>query len=581
MGDTALLLQFSFFIVFALFGTVLSIRLRQPYVVGLLVFGMLAGPHVFGVVSDTSLISTFSELGAILMLFTVGIEFSVSRIIKSGMRAVLVTMFKMGLLFLLGYEAALHFGFDLTGALVAGAMLSITSTAIMFKTVSEKGMAKNKTMPLLFSMLIVEDLVAVAALTFFSSLGAGTPTYEDKFVSVLISLGLLGGFYLLVRRHASNAIYRLTSSFSEEVMIFVAFSLCLTMSLVASYVGLTPAIGAFLAGSILSALPNVKKIEKTLHPLLLMFTALFFLSLGMNIDPAMVAGNLAFAVALAAVFVIVCFASVFSLLYVTGSDAKNSLFGASSMVVLGEFSLLIASVYTGQFAPLLIAAGSFGVVVTAIISSFLLDRQEQLLQLEARYMPAKLKSAGESLSLYFTGLIRDFSPSGSFWKVSHICWDCISRKLAAIAVIAVAVAILRFAIHFFNLAAGQTALQLRLGILGVGIIGFLYFGIGILFDLRPMLDALSHAIARHKKDANDESIILRDAAVALLLMAASLNANDFVNYLKLPPPFDLVDDTLFVLSLVFLWDLVSHAGNLTRASREKRRKRLLALIHRH
>ena len=190
MAESSFILQFSFFIVFALLGTMLSIRLRQPYVVGLLIFGMLAGPHVFGTVSDEGLISTFSELGAILMLFTVGIEFSISRIIKSGMRAVLITAFKMGLLFLFGYEAALHFGFDLTGALVAGTMLSITSTAIMFKTVTEKGMAKNKTMPLLFSMLIVEDLVAVAALTFFSSLGAGSPTYEDKAVSVLVSLFL-------------------------------------------------------------------------------------------------------------------------------------------------------------------------------------------------------------------------------------------------------------------------------------------------------------------------------------------------------------------------------------------------------
>ncbi len=566
---------------FALLGTMLSIRLRQPYVVGLLIFGMLAGPHVFGTVSDEGLISTFSELGAILMLFTVGIEFSISRIIKSGMRAVLITAFKMGLLFLFGYEAALHFGFDLTGALVAGTMLSITSTAIMFKTVTEKGMAKNKTMPLLFSMLIVEDLVAVAALTFFSSLGAGSPTYEDKAVSVLVSLGLLGVFYLFVRRHASNAIYRLTSSFSEEVMIFMSFSLCLVMSMVASYVGLTPAIGAFLAGSILSALPNVKKIEKTLHPLLLMFTALFFLSLGMKIDPAMVAGNLAFSVAIAAIFVLVCFSAVFSLLRVTGSDTKNSLFGASSMVVMGEFSLLIASVYTGQSAPLLIAAGSFGVVVTAIISSFLLDHQQKLGEFESRFVPAKLKNAGESLSLYFTGLIRDFSPSGSFWKVSRACWGCVAKKLAYIAAIAVMVTVSRISILFFNLASGETAAQLRIGLLGAGFIGFLYFGVGILLDLRPMLDALSRTIARHKKDAKEENIILRDAAVALLLLVASLSANEIALFLQLPPLFDWLDDALFVLSLVFIWDLVSHAGRLTRAHRERRRKKLPNPIHRH
>jgi len=118
LGETTAILQFSFFIIFALLGTVLSMRLCQPYVVGLLIFGMLAGPNVFGLINDRSLISTFSELGAILLLFAVGIEFSISKILKSGVRAVIITTFKMGALFFIGYEAALYFGLDLTSSLV-------------------------------------------------------------------------------------------------------------------------------------------------------------------------------------------------------------------------------------------------------------------------------------------------------------------------------------------------------------------------------------------------------------------------------------------------------------------------------
>ena len=265
--DTSIVLEFAFFVVFALLGTVVSIRLRQPYVVGLLVFGALAGPNVLGLVSDSSLVSAFSELGAILLLFTIGIEFSVSRILRSGFRAVAITLAKMAVLFFFGYELAIHFNLDLTTSLFAGAMISITSTAILYKIVTQKGMAKNPALPLLFSMLIVEDIIAVALLTFFSSLGGASATYEDKVYTVLISLGLLGAFYLFVRRHATAVLAAVAQSFSEEVMIFLAFSVCLVMSLAASFFGLSPAIGAFLAGSIISSLPNSRRIEKSIQPL--------------------------------------------------------------------------------------------------------------------------------------------------------------------------------------------------------------------------------------------------------------------------------------------------------------------------
>ena len=497
MAEMAILAQFSFFIVFALLGTVISIRLRQPYVVGLLIFGMLAGPSVLGFVSDKGLISAFSELGAILLLFAVGTEFSITRILKSGLRAVLITAFKMGALFFFGYEAALYFGLDLTTALAAGAMISVTSTAIMFKVVSQKGMSKNSLMPLLFSMLIVEDIVAVAALTFFSSLSGGAGTSEDKFYSVLVSLGLLGLFYFVVRKPAAKVILRLTSSLNEEVMIFVSFSLCLVMSLVAGYFNLSTAIGAFLAGSIISTLPNSRSIEKTLKPLLLMFASLFFLSLGMQIVPSVILANLPFALAFTAIFSIVCFLSVFILLYLTGAQPKDAIFGSSAMVVMGEFSLLIASSYAGQYSSLLIAAGSLGVVVTSIISSFLLGRQEKLLALEQRLVPAGMRRAAQPLADYFTSLIRNFSPSGSFWKVSHECWSRASRKMVYIAAISVASFVLRILVRLLNVQPASTSAELRASIFILSVLPSLWWLVGILRDFKPLLDKLTRTIAGH------------------------------------------------------------------------------------
>jgi len=564
--ETSLILQFSFFVLFALLGTVLSIRLRQPYVVGLLIFGMLSGPNVLKLVTDTSLIGTFSELGAILLLFAVGIEFSITKMIRSGFRAIIITIFKMGVLFFFGYELALYFGLDLTAALFVGAMVSITSTSIMFKIVSQKGLSKNPTLPLLFSMLIVEDIVAVIALTFFSSLTFGTaaPTYEDKFISVVISLAILGGFYLLVRKPAASAIYRLTSTLNDELIIFVSFTICLLLSMLAAFMGLSPAIGAFLAGSIVASLPNSRKIEKTIKPLILLFAGLFFLSLGMQIDPVAVLENLPFAAMLVLVFVLVGFFSILFLLYSTGATIQNSVFGASAMVVLGEFSLLIAAEATGQYSSLLLSVGSFGVIATAIISSFLLDRQPAILSLGQRHTPSKLGGASSAFSVYFSGLIRDFSPNGSFWRVSVVCWRCIVSKLAWIVVIAIIVLALYFSISFFGIASGAAAVQLRGALAIAGGLGILYYLFGIFRDIRPMLDAISRIIARHKKDAKDEAIILRDLAIAASLILLALFLIDFVSYTQLPSLFSWADEVLFFFAFAFLWDLMRHAGRLHR-----------------
>ncbi|MCX8194656.1 MAG: cation:proton antiporter [Candidatus Micrarchaeota archaeon] len=560
-GSSAVV-QFSFFIIFALLGTLLSMKLRQPYVVGLLLLGMIAGPNALGIISDTGLIATLSDLGAILLLFTVGIEFSIARILKSSFRALFITAFKMSLLFIFGYEAALYFGLDLTSALFVGAMLSITSTALLFKIVEQKNMHKNRVLPLLFSMLIFEDIAAVAALTFFSSLGSGAPTYEDKVYSILVSLGLLGAFYILVRKAAADMITRLTSTFSQEVMIFVSFSLCLALSMVSSFLGLSPAIGAFLAGSIVASLKNSRQIEREIKPLLLTFASLFFLSLGMQISPAVILANFPFAFTITALFVLICFSSVYFFLYTTGASSRTALFGASAMVVLGEFSLLIASLARGEFGSLLISTASFGVVATSILSSFLLDNQERLFGVGQRLMPRMLRRSAHSLSWYFSGLMRDFSPTGSFWKISIVCWQCIRNELGKIALLGIILVFLRFAIRAAGLSP-QAAAQLMAALFVLAAVPFLLILRRIIQELHPILDALSKSIVRHRRTAKSRSIILRDMASALILILTSIILPEVISFLRLPPLFLWADELLILLALVFLWDVYRHSRQLS------------------
>ena len=571
MEQIPYLIEFSFFVIFALLGTVISMKLRQPYVVGLLIFGMIAGPNMLGLVRSQGLISAFSSLGAILLLFMVGIEFSISRILKSGFRAVIITVLKMGALFFIGYEIALLFGLDVSISLFIGAMASITSTALLFKIITEKKMANNAVVPLLFSMLIVEDIFAVAALTFFSSFAGQASNYENTAYSLLISLGLLGIFYAVVRRPLANAVLRLTSNLNPDVMILVSFSVCLLLSMAAGLAGLSPAIGAFLAGSIIATLPNSRAIEKTIKPLLLLFASLFFLSLGMQISLGALFGDIALAIALVAAFVAVCFGSVFILLYMTGTSAKNSLFGASSMVVMGEFSLIIASVAGGGSAPFLIAVGSFGVVVTAIISSFLLDRQERLLQTGYEHTTPGITRATRSLSAYFTGLIHDFSPNGSVWKASLECWRKIRKKIGAIAAVAAFLAVARIAINISGTPA-DAAYTMKIAVFVLGAVPLLYFLAGALSDVKPVLDSLAGTIARHKKSAKTEKVVLFDLFAAIALITGAIAMPALTGYFLLPPFFGFVDKIFILFAFAFIWDIARKSAVFEKMGFAERKK---------
>ncbi|MCX8197130.1 MAG: cation:proton antiporter [Candidatus Micrarchaeota archaeon] len=561
MHSDAIIVQLSFFIIFALFGTILSTKFKQPYVVGLLLLGSIAGPNMLGFVKDDTIIELFSQLGAILLLFTIGIEFSVSRILKAGLRATFITIFKMAILFAAGYEVALYFGLDFTAALFLGAMISITSTTLLYKITIEKGMAKNKLMPLLFSMLIVEDFIAVAALTFFSSLSFSDrlPTIEDKLISVLFSFGLLGAFYILFRKPAAQAITRLTSSFNMELMIFVSFSLCMFMALLSQSIGLSPSIGAFLAGSIISSVPHSRRIERTIRPLLLTFASLFFLSLGMQVDPLAIVSNFPLALSFFFAFLVVCFFSVLWLLFATGSSSKSSLFGASAMVVLGEFSLLIASVAPPDIRPLLLAIGSFSVIASAAVSSFLLDRQKELLEFGLSHMPLFLQRSSFSVSTYLSGLLRDFSYQGTFWKVAHICWSCIKNRVGWVAAIIVMIVAAHSSVSFLLQGFPNEASLLKASLLTIGILLLSYLAVGILRDVKPVLDLLSATIARHKKNASVESKILRDFAIIIFLVVASTLINELVISLSLPGVFLFVDELALVLAFFFFWDLLQNA----------------------
>ena len=236
-------------ILVSILGGVLAVRFRQPSVLGLLLAGAIVGPHNLGLIKDASIIETTIEIGAILLLFTIGVEFSLSHLFNFGLRAVTIAVIKLGGVFLVSYYTALLLGFGFIMSLYIGVILSITSTVVVIKILEQKGMSKSSELPLLITILILEDIFGVFALTFFSSLNSNADLAPFNLLAKLIlSLAVLAGVYIFLQKMIRPVIKWLIRYSTEDTITFISLGLCGGMSYIESMLGLSPPVGAFPAG---------------------------------------------------------------------------------------------------------------------------------------------------------------------------------------------------------------------------------------------------------------------------------------------------------------------------------------------
>ncbi|MEK6808829.1 MAG: cation:proton antiporter, partial [Nanoarchaeota archaeon] len=280
-----LLITIGYIVLFAIIAGLLASKFKLPSVIGLLLIGSIVGPNALGIIKDIDLIHGAADLGAILLLFLIGLEFSISKLLSSGLRVFIVALFKIAICFFFGYEISLLLGFSEIISLYIGIMLSISSTAIFIKVVEERKLSKNQEIPLLIGILVLEDIFAVFALTFFSALGdAGQLTATVLLKKLGSSIVIITLSYLILLKVFKKGLQWVIKNTTEDTFAFIAIGICIGFSLLAAMVKLSPSIGAFLAGSLIASFPEARRFQETLHPLSLTFIALFFLSLGMLIN---------------------------------------------------------------------------------------------------------------------------------------------------------------------------------------------------------------------------------------------------------------------------------------------------------
>lgn len=385
--------------------TVLFQRLRLPVVLGYLLAGLIVGPHfpAIPLVASLERVQTLSELGLIVLLFSIGLEFSVRRLVELGGSSVVIATVEVGLMMWLGHLAARQLGWGPRESFFAGGMVGISSTMIVAHTFRQLDVPK-KLSDLVFGILIVEDLYALLLIAVLTAVAAGAGLSAGAFaftaVKLVVFLVLLVALGLLVVPRFLSYVAR---QGSRETTLVASVGTCFGLALVASRFGYSVALGAFIAGLLAAESGEGRRIEVLVRPLRDVFGAIFFVSIGMLVDPALFVRHwpaiLVFSVVVLAGKV--CGVTLGALL--VGRRTETAVRAGMSLAQVGEFSFLIAGVALplGEEAAMLPAVAVAVGVVTAFTTPLFASRGERAGRFVDHHLPARLQTY---LSLYATWL---------------------------------------------------------------------------------------------------------------------------------------------------------------------------------
>ena len=382
--------------------TIIFRRLRQPVVLGYILAGVIIGPHTppFPLIADKETIATLSELGVIFLMFALGLDFNLRKVREVGTSALGAAAFESLLMLAAGYQLGGVFGWGQMDRMFLGAILAISSTTIIIKSFEGLGKTKGRFASFVFGILIVEDIIAIviiALLSGFATTGSldaaavgGTVVQLSAFLVVLIVAGLIAVPRLLayVARFKSN-----------ETLLITVLGLCFGVSLVTVKLGYSVALGAFLIGAIVAEARQIGKIEALMEPVRDLFSAVFFVSIGLLIDPVIITKYLAPIATITVVFIVGKVLACSFGAFVAGNDRRNSLRIGMSLGQIGEFSFIIAALglslkITSDFLyPIAVAVS----VITTLLTPYLLRSADPVADWIERISP---RWAAEVLDAY-------------------------------------------------------------------------------------------------------------------------------------------------------------------------------------
>lgn len=408
MSEVApLISDLAFILVIAGIVTVVFKWLKQPVILGYIVAGIIAGPSItfLPTVTDSANIQTWADIGVIFLLFAMGLDFSFKKLMNVGMTAVIAAITVVCGMMFIGYTAGNAMGFSHMSSIFLGGMLSMSSTAIVFKAFSDMGLMQQKFTGIVLGILVVEDLVAVVMMVILSTLavskhfeGAEMLDSIMKLAAFLIVWSVLG-IYLI-----PTFIRRIRSFVSDETLLILSLGLCLGMVMIAVKAGFSSALGAFVMGSLLAETVESGRIIKIVQPVKDLFGAIFFISVGMMVDPGVI-WHYALPILGLTLLVLVgqSFFGSFGVL-LSGQPLKIAIKSGFSLTQVGEFAFIIASLgvslnVTDQYLYPVIVAVS---VITTFLTPYMIRLSDPVCSFIESRLP---QSAKDLIDRYTSGTV--------------------------------------------------------------------------------------------------------------------------------------------------------------------------------
>lgn len=395
-GLHPLIIDLTLIAVYAAITTLICKKLHQPMVLGYLLAGIFAGPYFNFVptVTDRANLALWADIGVIFLLFGLGLEFSFKKMVSVGKSAMITATLNIFLMLFVGYYIGLFLNWTAIDSFFLGSMISMSSTTIIIKAFDDLNIKKQKFTDLVFGVLVIEDIMGILLLVLLPTVAIGTGINGQELGLGILKLLLflvvcfIIGIYLV-----PTVLKKLADFLNDEMLLIVTMALCLSLVCLAVYSGFSSALGAFIIGSILSETGVVKRIEGVIKPLKDFFGAVFFVTVGMMVDPSMFIEYAypIFIITLVVLIGKVAF-SVFGFV-ISGQNLKTAIYSGFSLAQVGEFAFIIAAlgmslgVIDNFVYPIIVAVS----VITTFLTPIMIKSSGYMYKLAEKYLPQKWK----------------------------------------------------------------------------------------------------------------------------------------------------------------------------------------------
>jgi CPA2 family monovalent cation:H+ antiporter-2 len=393
--------------------TVIFNRLKQPVVLGYIVAGIIIGPYTppFVLIEDRNTIQILSELGVIFLLFTLGLEFSLKKLFKVGATAFVAASAEIMLMIWVGYQIGIYFGWKQMDAIFLGAMIAVSSTTIIIKALTDLGMKDEKFAQIVFGILIVEDVLAIGMIALLSGVATSGSVDSGDVASTVGLLLLFMVVSLVVGLLVVPRLLHYVAKFkSNEMLLVTVLGIVFGFCLLVMKMQYSVALGAFLIGAIMAEAREIHLIERLTESLKDMFSAIFFVAIGLMFDPSVLAEYWLPIIVITGAIVIGQLISCGLGVFLCGHDGRTSLRVGMGLSQIGEFSFIIAALgvslkVTSEFLyPLVVSVSA----VTTLLTPYLIRAADPL---SARLVEKAPKKLSRLFAMY-SHWLQSMQPQG-------------------------------------------------------------------------------------------------------------------------------------------------------------------------